>query len=98
MESAAIAKVCNVFDIPFMTIRYITDNSEGKKAHRDWEKNLKDASAKFNNIFRWIYDIVNSGKVVYNNNMVNPKTVSRYKVKGRKKICRLTKMKKKRSG
>lgn len=52
MESAAVAKVCNLFHMPFMTVRYITDNDGGDKAKIDWEHNLKDASSKFNNILK----------------------------------------------
>ena len=54
MESAAVAKVCNLFGKPFMTFRYITDNSSGEQAKNDWQENLKDAAKKFDQIFKII--------------------------------------------
>ena len=46
MEAYALAKVCYLYDIPFISFKYITDGAD-EQAHEDWEKNLKDGIQKF---------------------------------------------------
>jgi adenosylhomocysteine nucleosidase len=43
MEAYAMAKVCKKMNIPFYSIKYITDGSD-HSAHNDWVANLKPAS------------------------------------------------------
>ena len=46
MEAYAIAKVCYLYDIPFISFKYITDGAD-EQAHEDWEKNLADGIQEF---------------------------------------------------
>tara|TARA_B100000424_G_C22915512_1_gene487098 strand:+ start:555 stop:1238 length:684 start_codon:yes stop_codon:yes gene_type:complete len=46
MEAYALAKVCYLYDIPFISFKYITDGAD-EQAHEDWEKNLADGIEKF---------------------------------------------------
>ncbi len=46
MEAYALAKVCYLFDIPFISFKYITDGAD-EQAHEDWEKNLADGIEVF---------------------------------------------------
>ena len=39
MEAYALAKVCYLRDIPFVSFKYITDGAD-EQAHEDWEANL----------------------------------------------------------
>ena len=41
MEAYALAKVCYLYDVPFISFKYITDGAD-EQAHEDWEKNLAD--------------------------------------------------------
>ena len=46
MEAYALAKVCYLYDIPFISFKYITDGAD-EQAHEDWEKNLADGIEEF---------------------------------------------------
>ena len=46
MEAYALAKVCYLYDVPFISFKYITDGAD-EQAHEDWEKNLADGIQKF---------------------------------------------------
>ena len=41
MEAYALAKVCYLRDVPFISFKYITDGAD-EQAHEDWETNLAD--------------------------------------------------------
>ncbi len=46
MEAFALAKVCHHENIPFSSVKYITDGADGS-AHVDWNENLKHAARAF---------------------------------------------------
>ena len=46
MEAYALSKVCYLYDIPFISFKYITDGAD-EQAHEDWEKNLADGIEVF---------------------------------------------------
>ena len=46
MEAYALAKVCQYFNIPFISFKYITDGAD-EQSHEDWEKNLADGIIVF---------------------------------------------------
>jgi adenosylhomocysteine nucleosidase len=46
MESYAIAKVCHVLDISFISFKYITDSGDEKSAY-DWRENVHHSSNQF---------------------------------------------------
>ena len=46
MEAYALAKVCYLYDIPFISFKYITDGAD-EQAHEDWEKNLANGIEVF---------------------------------------------------
>ncbi len=46
MEAYALAKVCYLYDVPFISFKYITDGAD-EQAHEDWEKNLADGIKVF---------------------------------------------------
>ena len=46
MEAYALAKVCYLYDIPFISFKYITDGAD-EQAHEDWEANLADGIQEF---------------------------------------------------
>ena len=46
MEAYALAKVCYLYDIPFISFKYITDGAD-EQAHEDWESNLADGIVEF---------------------------------------------------
>lgn len=46
MESYALAKVCHLQDVPFISYKYITDNANDA-ANKDWVDNLADGMALF---------------------------------------------------
>ena len=46
MEAYALAKVCYLYDVPFISFKYITDGAD-EQAHEDWEKNLADGIQEF---------------------------------------------------
>ena len=46
MEAYALAKVCYVFNVPFVSYKYISDNADDDSPS-DWEKNLADGILKF---------------------------------------------------
>jgi len=46
MEAYALAKVCYLRDIPFVSFKYITDGAD-EQAHEDWEANLADGIKEF---------------------------------------------------
>jgi len=58
MEAYALAKVCYLYDIPFISFKYITDGAD-EQAHEDWEKNLADGIEVFKEKIlkelKWIY-------------------------------------------
>ena len=46
MEAYALAKVCYLRDVPFISFKYITDGAD-ERAHEDWESNLADGIKVF---------------------------------------------------
>jgi len=46
MESYALAKVCKLYDVPFISFKYITDGADGD-AGIDWEENVGKGIMKF---------------------------------------------------
>ena len=46
MEAYALAKVCYLYDVPFISFKYITDGAD-EQAHEDWEVNLADGIVEF---------------------------------------------------
>ena len=46
MEAYALAKVCHYYHIPFISFKYITDNSN-ETSPKDWEENLADGIVEF---------------------------------------------------
>ena len=46
MEAYALAKVCYLYDVPFISFKYITDGAD-EQAHEDWEANLVDGIKEF---------------------------------------------------
>ena len=46
MEAYALAKVCYLKDIAFVSFKYITDGAD-EQAHEDWEANLADGIVVF---------------------------------------------------
>ena len=46
MEAYALAKVCYIYNIPFISFKYITDDADGD-AGDDWEKNVGKRIVKF---------------------------------------------------
>ena len=49
MEAYALAKVCYLRDVPFVSFKYITDGAD-EQAHEDWEANLADGIKVFKEI------------------------------------------------
>jgi adenosylhomocysteine nucleosidase len=46
MEAYALAKVCYIYNVPFISFKYITDGAD-EQAHEDWEANLADGIIEF---------------------------------------------------
>ena len=46
MEAYALAKVCHLRGVPFVSFKYITDGAD-EQAHEDWETNLADGIIEF---------------------------------------------------
>ncbi len=46
MEAYALAKVCFVYDVPFISFKYITDNAN-EHSPKDWEENCSDGIKVF---------------------------------------------------
>ena len=46
MEAYALAKVCFVYDVPFISFKYITDNAN-EQSPKDWEDNCSDGIMEF---------------------------------------------------
>ena len=46
MEAYGLAKVCYLYDVPFISFKYITDGAD-EQAHEDWEANLADGIEVF---------------------------------------------------
>ena len=46
MEAYALAKVCKLYDVPFISFKYITDGADGD-AGVDWEENVGKGIMKF---------------------------------------------------
>ena len=46
MEAYALAKVCHIYNIPFISFKYITDDAD-ENAGDDWEKNVGEGITKF---------------------------------------------------
>jgi adenosylhomocysteine nucleosidase len=46
MEAYALAKVCYLYDVPFISFKYITDGAD-EQAHEDWEANLANGIVEF---------------------------------------------------
>lgn len=51
MEAYALAKVCYLEDMPFLSVKYITDGCD-HNAHNDWNENLHKAAESFVEIFK----------------------------------------------
>ena len=47
MEAYALAKVCYLYDVPFISFKYITDGADGD-ANNDWEENVGKGIKVFN--------------------------------------------------
>jgi adenosylhomocysteine nucleosidase len=50
MEAYALAKVCHLENLPFFSVKYITDGCD-HNAHNDWNENLHRAAAGFIEVF-----------------------------------------------
>lgn len=50
MEAYALAKVCHLEGLPFLSVKYITDGCD-HNAHNDWNENLHRAAASFAEVF-----------------------------------------------
>jgi len=46
MEAYALAKVCYIYNIPFISFKYITDDADSN-AGDDWEENVGKGIMKF---------------------------------------------------
>ena len=46
MEAYALAKVCYLYNVPFISFKYITDGADGN-AVVDWEENVGKGIVKF---------------------------------------------------
>ena len=46
MEAYALAKVCKLYDVPFISFKYITDDADSN-AGDDWEENVGKGIVKF---------------------------------------------------
>ena len=46
MEAYALAKVCKLYDVPFISFKYISDDANGD-ASEDWEENVGKGIVKF---------------------------------------------------
>ncbi len=46
MEAYALAKVCFVYDVPFISFKYITDNAN-EQSPKDWKDNCSDGIIEF---------------------------------------------------
>ena len=55
MEAFALAKICRLEKIPFLSVKYITDGSD-HNASNDWNENLPQAAASFAAIYREILE------------------------------------------
>lgn len=50
MEAYALAKVCHLEKVPFLSVKYITDGCD-HNAHNDWRENLHRAAEAFHAMF-----------------------------------------------
>lgn len=50
MEAYALAKVCHMEELPFLSVKYITDGCD-HNAHNDWNENLHRAASSFIDVF-----------------------------------------------
>ncbi|RJG03910.1 5'-nucleosidase [Noviherbaspirillum sedimenti] len=50
MEAFALAKVCHLEGLPFLSVKYISDGGD-HNAHNDWNENLHRAAASFIAVF-----------------------------------------------
>ena len=46
MEAYAFAKVCYLYDVPFISFKYISDGADGNSG-TDWEQNVSDGFVEF---------------------------------------------------
>ena len=46
MEAYALAKVCHIHNVPFISFKYITDGAD-EQANEDWEANLASGIVEF---------------------------------------------------
>lgn len=51
MEAYALAKVCHLESVSFMSVKYITDGCD-QNAHNDWNENLHKAASSFVEIYK----------------------------------------------
>lgn len=61
MEAYALAKVCHLEGLPFVSVKYISDGSD-HNASNDWTENLPKAAAKFIEVYREIEKIFTEQK------------------------------------
>jgi len=53
MEAYALAKVCKLYDVPFISFKYITDGAD-ENANKDWKENLADGIIEFKKILNLV--------------------------------------------
>ncbi len=57
MEAFALAKVCHLEGLPFLSVKYITDGCD-HNAHNDWNENLHRAAACFIELFSDVVKLI----------------------------------------
>lgn len=57
MEAFALAKICHLEGLPFLSVKYITDGSD-HNAHNDWNENLHRAAASFIGVFGEVTKVI----------------------------------------
>lgn len=57
MEAYALAKVCYLEGMPFLSVKYISDGCD-HNAHDDWNENLHRAAACFINVFSEVAAVI----------------------------------------
>ena len=57
MEAFALAKVCYLEGLPFVSVKYISDGCD-HNAHNDWTENLHRAAASFMDVFNEVVTVL----------------------------------------
>lgn len=57
MEAFALAKVCYMEGLPFVSVKYISDGCD-HNAHNDWTENLHRAAASFFDVFNDVAAVI----------------------------------------